>query len=62
MIRLLAALCTIFAFATVSFVTKVDLGAVNDKKIPVDGWTCPDCDHENPYWFTLCGNCGRINW
>ncbi len=33
-----------------------------EAKIQKEEWTCSDCGEENPFWYTLCGSCGKFYW
>jgi hypothetical protein len=41
---------------------KLELNAEESFKVLKEEWTCTDCGQENPFWFSLCGNCGRFYW
>ncbi len=36
--------------------------AESGEKFPYEEWVCSDCGDENPFWYSLCGGCGKFYW
>ncbi len=59
MFKLILQIVLFLWFAGSFSVVKADF---SEKKIIKEDWTCSDCGEENPFWYTLCGSCGKFYW
>ena len=62
MLKFMVPIASVAGLLALFSVIKIDLRATAQNKFPHEEWTCSDCGDENPFWYSLCGGCGRFYW